>query len=96
MECATLICLMNLFQPQNLYVTGQIFTPLNNAQSDWEGAWCTKRFCRGPVGELRIGLKAPVTRTLELDLGITHRSYIQEGDRGQESLYAAVTWRPWR
>ncbi len=96
MTCLTLTCLMALFSPSNLYVTGQLYSPLNDQQRHYEGAWCTRRFCRGPVGELRMGFRAELTDSLEIDLGLTHRSYVQEGDRGQEYAFASLTWRPFR
>lgn len=99
MDCLTLTCLMalsGLFQPSNLYVTGQVFTPLNDSREHNEGMWCSKGWCRGPIGEMRIGFRSELTTTLEIDLGITHRSYIADGDRGYEAAYASVTWRPFR
>jgi hypothetical protein len=94
MNCLLIVCL--LFDPSNLYVTGQVFAPLDNSRDQNEGMWCNKGWCRGPIGEMRIGFRSAVTDSLELDLGVYHRSYIADGDRGYESAYASLTWRPFK
>jgi hypothetical protein len=96
MDCLTLTCLITLFSPSNLYVTGQVLAPLSDSRPHNEGMWCNKGWCRGPVGEMRVGFRAELTTTIEIDLGVAHRSYIADGDRGYEAAFASLTWRPFR
>ncbi len=88
---AVLACLLS---PSNVYVSGMLYAPVTSAVG--EGAWCRNHWCRGPQGEARIGLRADLTRSLELDAGLMHRSFIREDDRGVESVYLTLTWRPFR
>ena len=87
--CSLLLCLLST---DALYVTTALYSP--TANQTYEGAWCDTHWCRGAVGELKLGLRAEVYLGLELDVGVRHVSYIEEGDRGSESAYVSVTWRP--
>lgn len=92
MNC--LLAIACLLAPDNLYVTGQLFAPITHQYR--EGAWCRNHWCEGPMADLRIGMRAPLTSAMELDFGIRHVSFVSESDRGHESAYVSVTWRPWR
>lgn len=54
--------------------------------------WCT-----GPLGMFRIGTKLEVTREISLDFGLSHTSFINTNkDRGEESMYLSLTWKPFK
>ncbi len=95
-------CLINLlalcvFDPSNVYVTAEILAPINEAHADGEGRWCNNRWCPGPVGEVRVGVAVDFSRTIEIRYGIRHESMLTVmNDRGQESMFLQLTWRPFR
>lgn len=94
MSCLTLWCLMTTMG-HNVYATGELQTQIQKPQ--FEGRWCQTRWCTGPMGTLRIGTKIDVTREITLDLGVLHSSYVNTNkDRGIESAYMSMTWRPFR
>lgn len=92
MECLTLLCLMSQMG-HNVYATASMQSYIQRPAH--EGAWCMTSWCSGPQGELKIGTKLDLTRAITLDLGVLHRSSIDTNrDRGIESLYVSLTWKP--
>ena len=64
-----------------------------------EGRWCGTRWCTGPMGVIRLGSRIELTRSLDLDLGLTHTSYpnmTTRREQGVEAAFVTVTWRPFR
>lgn len=97
MNCLIAIC--HLFTGQNFYVgvsADFAFNATHITAKRSEGYWCDSHWCRGPLMEARVGFQGSVSRTLELDIGLRHQSFALEDDRGRESAYVSVTWRPWR
>lgn len=89
MNCLLLRCIL-----EGLYLTGGITAPITHAS--YEGAWCGSHYCKGPLGIARIGSEIDLSRSLTLDAGVEHVSYIQEDDRGEERITITLTWRPFR
>ena len=103
-------CLMHfitacLFSPSNVYLTAEVGAALDTPHrfkvgtvSHGEGEWCGKEgWCSGPVGVIRLGVASQLSDTLTLDYGLMHRSRVNtDSDRGSESVYASLTWRPFR
>lgn len=103
MTCLTAMLLTCLFQPSNLYVTAGLEAELNHPSDEriarpcYHTGWCMKPRNSGAVGTLRIGMAAEITDSITLDYGLEHRSLVNTNrDRGQESAYVSVTWRPFR
>jgi hypothetical protein len=95
MDCLINLAALCLFDPSHVYVRAETLTPISNAHKEYEGDWCRTRWCSGPLGVVRLGVHAPVTRTLTLDYGWQHSSRINTmRDRGYESLFLSITWRP--
>lgn len=99
-------CLINLlalcvFDPSQVYVRADLDFALNRPQAKTndgefnEGYWCKDRWCSGPRAVIRLGAKIELN-DFTLDYGLAHSSFLAEDDRGQESAYVGVTWRPWR
>lgn len=90
--CTIAFCLANL------YVSGQIEKgqEVRQLSQGAEGTWCQDHICSGPVGVLTLGMRVNVTRSLTLEYGILHKSYITEGDRGYEVPFAKLEWRPFQ
>lgn len=95
-------CLINLlaicvFDPSNVYVSASLAAPITEAHHDGEGHWCNDRWCPGPVGMAEIGVIVELPERLEVRYGIRHESMaFIFNDRGQEYLFAEVSWRPFR
>lgn len=94
MSCALLFASVCLIDPSNLYATAGLSDQLR-ADPD-EGRWCDDHFCRGPMAELKIGMTVEVSPKIQFDYGLRHTSFINDNDRGEESAYLSVTWRPFR
>ncbi len=87
------VCLVD---PANLYASAGLY-PNNAHPSNYEGAWCWDHWCRGPIGEVKLGLVVELNGTLDLDVGVLHRSFpLEPYDEGTNGAYAVLTWRPWR
>lgn len=92
--CALAFASVCLIDPNGLYLTAGFS---NQLQADpQEGRWCANHFCRGTLGELKLGMVVEISPGISLDYGIRHTSFIKEGDRGEESVFASMTWRPFR
>lgn len=93
MDCLTsliLTCLM-----QGTYVSAGVEYQLH--KSYYEGRWCRYEWCDGPMGVLRLGTRLELSRKVELDVGLTHTSFINTiHDGGEEAAYLTLTWRPFR
>lgn len=93
MDCLTSLiftCLLN-----GTYVTAGLEAQVR--ASDWEGRWCKTTWCRGPMGVLRLGTRIDLSSTIDLDIGLTHTSFVNTAqDGGTESAYLTLTWRPFR
>lgn len=99
MSCLIHLAALCLFDPSSIYVTGGLDFSLNKARtaSYSEGAWCDTDWCKGPRSQLRIGMNTKLTREWSADWGVLHTSYIAERyDRGDESAFVTLTWRPWK
>lgn len=100
MNCLLHFVAVCLFDPSQLYVSGEIdFTPppVRFADGLYEGRWCRDRFCTGPVGKLRVGVTVDLPEGWTLQYGIEHVSTISTTrDRGAEYPFASLTWRPFR
>lgn len=94
MSCALLWASVCIIDPSNLYVTAGISSQLE--ADPQEGRWCANHFCKGPLGELKIGMLVEVNPRLEIDYGFRHTSFVKDNDTGEESVFASVTWRPFR
>ena len=92
-DCAFML-LSLCIDPSNIYVNGMIYQPLYTGRN--EGRYCWDHWCRGSMTEARLGLLMPINRNLEFDIGIRHTSFIEETDRGEESGYLSITFRPFR
>src|SRR3954470_21775021 len=98
MTCLLAVSLACLFDPSQVYVTGELVMPPFSGYAN-EYAWCGSqgRRCAGPVGVLKLGMHAELQTEAgawTLDYGVRHQSYVMEDDRGKESVYVSVTWRP--
>lgn len=95
MDCLINLVAFCLLDPSKVYVRAEMYAPTHASQ--FEGRWCKNHWCRGPMGVLRLGIEIDITRELQLDVGYQHQSDIQDfHDRGEESPYLSLTWRPWR
>lgn len=98
MSCLTALSLACLFQPDQLYVTGSVLKPVTEGRVD--SAVCNshgaRHWCRGVMGELKIGMRIELTPRFDLDYGVRHSSFLTENDRGDESAFLSVSWRPLR
>lgn len=89
MSCALLFCLANL------YLSAEV-QPGQQVEKNLEGPWCENHWCRGPVGDVRIGMRAYLPNGWQMDYGVMHRSYIMEHDRGYEGVFIKIEWRPFQ
>lgn len=104
MNCLIHFLAACLFDPSNVYVTAEmeaeILSPRTTMVNDigyGEGEWCRGRWCTGPTGVLKLGVMTPLSSAFTIDYGLVHRSRINTvSDRGNESVYLSVTWRPFR
>lgn len=97
MECLIHLMALCVFDPSNVYATAEVLTPVNDAHRDGEGRWCRNRWCPGPVGALTVGMRVALTEGWELHYGLRHESMLLiSNDRGQESVFMQLTWRPFR
>lgn len=104
MSCLIHFLAACLFDPSNVYVTAEMEADIFAPHTDMlggighgEGEWCRKDWCTGPVGVLKLGVVTPLTSSFTLDYGFSHRSRINTlHDRGRESVYLSLTWRPFR
>ena len=92
-------CLINLlslcvFDPSGVYLAANAYAIAN--QEPFAGHWCTDHRCKGPIGELKLGVRVDLTQNFELHYGLRHESFILEKDRGEESAFVGLTWRPFR
>lgn len=88
--CTIAFCLANL------YVTGEVLPNPGSGPQSNEGYWCGHRPCQGPIGRLRLGMVAQLTDNFVIDYGVEHQSFILEKDRGYETVFLSITWRPFR
>ena len=105
MECLINLMALCIFDPSNVYITADIEQSRIRRDSSvaaypgatlYEGAWCYTRFCRGPIGTLKLGVTMPLSREWTMEYGFKHRSFILEPDQGSESFYVSATWRTFR
>lgn len=103
MECLINLFALCVFDPSNVYITAGLESTIHSGDNSlrvercYETAWCTRSGYSGPVGTLKLGVSTPLTRELTLDYGFAHRSMVRTNrDHGQESLYATLTWRPFK
>lgn len=102
MDCLFKLLAICIFDPSNLYITGEFVTPFNQALQikaeplHIEGYWCGDHWCRGPLASLRLGMVIQLKQGLEVDLGLRHQSFIHDDDRGQEGAFVSFTYRPFR
>lgn len=97
MNC--LIALCSLFTAPNFYFAASTDIAVNGnyvTGKHSQGYWCGEHWCRGPLMDVRLGFQGAVSDTIELDLGVRHTSFAMEDDRGRESVYVSLTWRPFR
>lgn len=94
---ALLVGCGTLPEGRDLYVKVEIQAN-NNLTSDryGEGRMCYDHWCRGDMGVLQVGAQHDVGPALTYDVGIAHTSFLREGDRGLESAYFGLTWRPFK
>lgn len=93
MECLIHLLSLCVLDPNNVYVKGD-FDFTHHLKT--EGAWCTNHWCQGPRATMRVGATLDLTRAFQIDYGLQHTSFVNEADRGAESLYVTVEWRPFR
>lgn len=95
MPCLTALTLACLFNADGLYLTGQLQVAID--QANYGRRRCDTDWCNDKIAELRLGMAVPITRTLELNYGVLHRSFYDTSyDKGEESAFLSVTWRPFR
>lgn len=95
MNCLLQLLAVCMLDPGNVYITAGLETQIARPQN--EGRWCATRWCSGPMGMMRLGVKVDVTSNLQLDYGLLHTSFVNTTrDRGVESAYFNLTWRPFR
>jgi hypothetical protein len=106
MDCLIAFALSCVFRPENAFVSVGVHSQISSF--DFQNRWCARAFdpatantrqgwCTGPMGEVRIGMIAELPHNLELRYGIEHTSYINtNGDKGIETVFATLTWRPFR
>ena len=95
MNCLTAFVLSCLFEPSNLYLTGQVQFALD--QANYGRRWCRTDWCNDKVAELRIGMVVELSSSFQVDYGLLHRSfYDTPNDKGEESAFLSLTWRPFR
>ncbi len=100
--CLLALTLSCLFDPANVYVAAGLDMQTTNRDNVrlvncYETAYCVRPAFSGPIGTLRLGMEVRLTNGVTIDLGLSHRSYVNTNlDRGQESVYASLTWRPFR
>lgn len=91
MECLVNLLAVCLFDPSGVYVSAHA----HQVQAGERGSrWCKDHLCQGLMSEFKFGVRVDLTRRIELDYGIRHQSFPLEYDRGEESLFAGITWRP--
>lgn len=100
MKCLLDILAICLFDPSNVYFTGEInwaSSPHRFESGHYEGRWCGDRFCTGPVGRLRVGVEVALPSGWRLNYGIEHTSTISTTrDVGDEYPFVSLSWRPFR
>jgi hypothetical protein len=102
MSCLLALSLSCLFDPANVYVSAGLESQFTNREpvrvvECYETAYCARPAFTGPMGVLRLGVKADLTTNLTLDYGIAHRSYVNTNrDNGFEVVFVELTWRPFR
>lgn len=103
MECLIHLMSLCVFDPSNVYLTAGIENQFHDgdrlkvAQSCYGTAYCVRDQPPGAHGTLKLGVSNELSRTLTLDYGIGHRSYIDYSrDHGQEFAFAQLTWKPFR
>lgn len=101
MSCLLHFVATCLFDPSNVYVNTELdwaVTDSHQTVGQWgEGEWCRTRWCSGPIATVRLGMVANLSDSLSLDYGLMHRSRINtDTDRGYESVFVSLTWRPFR
>lgn len=88
--CSLLFCLANL------YVNLEVSQPKFNAQYE-EGYFCTDHYCKGPLTEVKLGMRVEISKHWELDYGFKHSSFVLEpNDKGQNIPFIKVEWRPFK
>ncbi len=94
MDCLIHLVALCLLDPANVYVTAELYAPQPFLRS--EGRYCIHqdRYCRGPVGEVRIGVTADLPKGWTLNYGVKHVSFVFENDGGDNGPFLGFTWRP--
>lgn len=103
MDCLIHLLAVCVFDPSNVYMKAGIENQFHDgdriklAQSCYGTAYCVRDTPDGPHGTLKLGVSMELTRTLALDYGVAHRSYVEYNrDHGQEFAFAELTWHPFR
>lgn len=103
MDCLVHLLAVCLFDPSGVYLTAGVASMIHDgddlryAQRCYEVAWCTRSRPPGPTGTLKLGVSVELIRSLALDYGLEHRSFIDTNrDNGQEFAFVELTWRPFR
>jgi hypothetical protein len=100
MDCLTALTLACLFQPENAFVSLDVFySPYTHIESPGgrtEGPWCERHWCQGPQGTFRIGMEAPLPNNFTLRYGLQHQSYVVEKDQGFNGAFVGIEWRPFK
>ncbi len=96
MSCVLTFGTICLISSQGLVIEADISQPVQKPLH--EGSWCGHeaigRWCRGPRMDLSVGMVVTISPRFTAEYGLRHSSYIVGGDRGVESVYVRVTWRP--
>jgi hypothetical protein len=96
MSCILTFGVICLLETSSFTLSADVSQPIQ--QPLYEGAWCGNEkighYCQGPRVELSLGLSVTLSERFTADYGLRHSSYIAESDRGVESVFVRVTWRP--
>lgn len=100
----TIICLTNLYVSAEVQAAQPVvktnayeLRQMGDIRPElFEGPWCADHYCKGPVGEMRVGLRLELPERWRAEVGVVHRSYITEGDRGYEVPFIKIEWRPFK
>jgi hypothetical protein len=97
--CALWFASVCLIEPSSFSISAELSQPLNHDIAYGEGMRCTNgdgtaHWCRGPKVDLSLGMTIEFSPRFTADYGIKHTSYLAEHDRGVESVFVRVVWRP--
>jgi hypothetical protein len=96
MTCALWFASVCLISSEGFSVSAELSQPIQ--QPKYEGAWCGHKkighYCNGPRVEMSLGMTVTISERFTADYGLRHSSYLLEGDRGVESVFVRLSWRP--